>query len=217
MSSDPCRGSEGLREMMWGSSDEVYVWVGLGSNLADPTKQLSRARAALRALTRSPLLQSRLYQSAPWGYQEQPPFINQVVGLKPFLARPILLLRELLEIERTLGRVRGLRWGPRLIDLDLLHWPGHQLQSAELTLPHPEIIHRRFVLQPWVELSPDLVLPGHERSLQELLARCPDDGALEPLEAEANEGRSPSLSRQDSPSSHEESPSSSPPQEQREP
>jgi 2-amino-4-hydroxy-6-hydroxymethyldihydropteridine diphosphokinase len=137
------------------------AYIGLGSNLNDPAQQL---RQALQALARLPdtqlLAQSRLYRTPPWGVLEQPAFVNAVAELDTGLA-PRQLLDALLQIEQAAGRVRvGERWGPRVLDLDLLHMVGIQQHDAQLSLPHPRIAERAFVLLPLAELAPTLHLPG---------------------------------------------------------
>lgn len=137
------------------------AFVALGGNLGDTHACLSRALAALDALPQTRLLaHSRFYRTPPWGLREQPPFLNAAAVLDTTLA-PHALLDALLGIERAAGRVReGERWGPRTLDLDLLHMDGVLLHDDRLTLPHPRIAERAFVLLPLAELAPDLILHG---------------------------------------------------------
>ncbi|WP_049622983.1 2-amino-4-hydroxy-6-hydroxymethyldihydropteridine diphosphokinase [Frateuria defendens] len=148
----------------------TQAYVALGSNLGDPRRQLGDAFEALARLPQSRLLaRSRLYRTPPWGVQEQPPFLNAAAKLETALA-PHDLLDALLAIERAAGRVRdGERWGPRTLDLDLLHMDGVALHDGRLTLPHPRIAERAFVLLPLNDLAPELVLPGQGR-VADLLA-----------------------------------------------
>jgi 2-amino-4-hydroxy-6-hydroxymethyldihydropteridine diphosphokinase len=137
------------------------AYVGLGANLGDPAAQV---RAALEALARHPSIglvaQSPLYRSAPIGLPGQPDYCNAVCAVDTALS-PKELMAELIGIERAAGRVRdGSKWGPRVLDLDLLHVDGARSASAELTLPHPEIAHRNFVLVPWAQIAPDIDVPG---------------------------------------------------------
>jgi 2-amino-4-hydroxy-6-hydroxymethyldihydropteridine diphosphokinase len=136
-------------------------FIGLGANLGDPAAQL---RAALAAIASTPGLrlvaQSRLYRSAPLGPADQPDYCNAVCAVETAL-EPAQLMAALLAIERAAGRVRdGSRWGPRRLDLDLLHVEGVRCIGPELELPHPEIARRNFVLVPWAEIAPTLVLEG---------------------------------------------------------
>ena len=156
-------------------SQASLAWVGLGSNLNEPSRMLEGAREALSALSSRPLLVSPLYLTPPWGVREQPDFLNQVVALSPLPhLTPESLLEALLEIERRFERTRELRWGPRTLDLDLLAWGQRERQSPSLCLPHPRIKERRFVLAPWCDLAPSLLLPQEGRPLSELLRCCPD-------------------------------------------
>lgn len=140
------------------------AYVALGSNLGDSRQHVLDAMAALGQLPETRLLaNSRLYRTPPWGMLDQPAFVNAAVLLDTALA-PHDLLDHLLAIERAHGRQRaGERWGPRTLDLDLLHMPGVTLADVRLTLPHPRIAERAFVLLPLHELAPDLLLPGQGR------------------------------------------------------
>ena len=135
----------------------TLAYVGLGSNLDDPADRIAEAITGLAALPGSIVLRrSSLYRSAPWGYADQPAFINAVAELETGLA-PRALLDALLALERAQGRERGgPRWGPRRIDLDLLLHGDHVSQSEGLELPHPRIGERAFVLAPLAELAPQL-------------------------------------------------------------
>lgn len=153
---------------------DVCAWIGLGSNLDDPAAQLQRALLALGNLPRTRLLRySRFYRSAPWGIADQPTFVNAVAELQTSL-EPRALLDALLAIEREQGRRRdGTRWGPRTLDLDLLSYADHQTSESDLTLPHPHIADRAFVLVPWSELDADMEIPGMG-IVRDLLARIGD-------------------------------------------
>jgi len=136
------------------------AFIALGSNLAEPEAQIKQAFAALARLPQTRLLaQSSLYRSAPVGYAEQPDFINAVALLETGLAAHDLL-QSLLEIERACGRVRDFRNAPRTLDLDLLLYGDLMLHEAGLTLPHPRMHERAFVLLPLLEIAPDCVIPG---------------------------------------------------------
>jgi 2-amino-4-hydroxy-6-hydroxymethyldihydropteridine diphosphokinase len=140
---------------------QARVFVGLGSNLCHPADQVMRALGSLDALPEVQVLRrSHLYRSAPWGVLEQPPFVNAVAELRTALA-PRVLLDALLAIERGQGRRRdGERWGPRLIDLDLLCFGSVQIDEPGLVVPHPRIAERAFVLMPLAEIAPDFSIPG---------------------------------------------------------
>ncbi|MBQ4853123.1 2-amino-4-hydroxy-6-hydroxymethyldihydropteridine diphosphokinase [Rhodanobacter sp. B2A1Ga4] len=148
----------------------TLAYVALGSNLGDPRQQLLDAMEALANLPDTRLLQrSRLYRTPPWGVLEQPPFINAAVELDTALS-PHALLNALLAIEQHAGRVRGERNGPRTLDLDLLHVDDVQLDDPQLTLPHPRMAERPFVLLPLHDIAPTLRLSG-QTTVAELLAR----------------------------------------------
>lgn len=137
------------------------AYIGLGSNLDDPQSQVTRAFTALGEIADTRLvLRSSLYRSSPMGPQDQPDFINAVAALLTQLS-PEALLAELQRIERAQGRQRsGERWGPRSLDLDLLGFGWETRATADLTLPHPRIAERNFVLLPLTEIAPELSLPG---------------------------------------------------------
>jgi len=137
------------------------AYVALGSNLGDSRRYLSEAIEAMAQLPSTRVAaRSRLYRTPPWGMLEQPPFLNAAVQLDTGLSADELL-DALLAIERAAGRVReGERWGPRTLDLDLLHMDGVRRDGERLTLPHPRIAERAFVLLPLADLAPELELPG---------------------------------------------------------
>lgn len=137
------------------------AYIGLGSNLADPRAQVERALERLARLPRSRVLRSsRLYRSAPWGMLDQPEFVNAAAAIETVLS-PSALMQALLAIERDAGRDRnGARWGPRILDLDLLLHGALTLAEPGLQLPHPHLHERAFVLLPLAEIAPDLDVPG---------------------------------------------------------
>lgn len=154
----------------------TIAYIGLGSNLGDPKQQLSSAIDALRSVPMTKLLVcSSFYQSKPLGPQGQPDYINAVVKLETQL-EALTLLQHMQTIESQHGRTReGERWGPRTLDLDLLVFGEEQINVENLTVPHPEIRNRNFVLQPLVEISPDLSIPGLGLA-KDLLARLTGAG-----------------------------------------
>lgn len=164
----------------------VRAYIGLGSNLDDPEGQLLQAIEALRSLPQSRLTAvSPLYRSRPMGPADQPDYVNAVAMIDTCL-EPLPLLDALQAIELQQGRVRsGERWGPRTLDLDLLLYGAETIEHERLTVPHPGIKERLFVLRPLFDLAPELLLPDGS-AVARLLEACPDDG-LEPL-ASANDG-----------------------------
>lgn len=160
------------------------AYVGLGGNLGDPAAQL---RTALEAMGRLPgtrvVATSRFYRSAPMGPPGQPDYCNAACELDTALA-PRALLDALIDIERAAGRIRGAeRWGPRRLDLDLLHVVGVEMNEPGLHLPHPGIGKRNFVLVPLAELAPMLEIPGLGRVAER--AREFGTAGLEPWDAPA--------------------------------
>ena len=151
---------------------DARAYIGLGSNLGDPAAQIRAGVAALARLAETRVeVCSSLYRSAPVGRQDQPDFINAACRVRTGLA-PVALMQNLLEIESQHGRVhRGDKGGPRTLDLDLLLYGSEVIRSAGLTVPHPRLHERAFVLYPLSELEPELVIPGLGK-LNELLAGC---------------------------------------------
>ncbi|MGB0721925.1 MAG: 2-amino-4-hydroxy-6-hydroxymethyldihydropteridine diphosphokinase [Gammaproteobacteria bacterium] len=147
------------------SSVARWVYLGLGSNLGDSRATLESAVAELRE-TRGldEVRVSAVYRTAPLGPQDQPHYLNAVVSCTTSLA-PEVLLDLLQEIESAHGRQRESerRWGPRTLDLDILLMEGVECVTDRLTLPHPGLMEREFVLIPLAEIAPDLTLPGGER------------------------------------------------------
>lgn len=152
-------------------------YIGLGSNLEVPERQLERAIVALAQLPSCRLVTvSSLYRSAPLGPAGQPDYINAVAMLDTGLS-PLGLLDALQAIETAHARVRNERWGPRTLDLDLLLYGQQSIDTERLQVPHPQLRYRPFVLYPMAELAPELVFPDGE-TLQALLQQCPADGLV---------------------------------------
>jgi len=162
-------------------SDGVQTaFVGIGSNLDCPEAQVARAVRELQCLLDSELLAlSPAYRSAALGPAGQADYVNAVAMLKTRLA-PHRLLDGLQAIEHRHGRVRGERWGPRTLDLDLLLYDEQRIETARLQVPHPEMHRRSFVLIPLHDIAPDLVVPGMG-ALSELIAPLAEGGGLQRL------------------------------------
>lgn len=149
----------------------VTAYIGLGSNLDDPLRQVQTALTELAGVRQSRLLKaSGLYRSAPMGPAGQPDYINAVAALETTLA-PDELLTQLQQLEARHQRVRKERWGPRSLDLDLLLYGDAVIDSEHLSVPHPGLTQRNFVLIPLCEIAPDLILPDN-RGLSELANNC---------------------------------------------
>jgi 2-amino-4-hydroxy-6-hydroxymethyldihydropteridine diphosphokinase len=144
------------------------AYLSLGSNLGDKSGNIAAALAALEGPDLRVLARSADYRTAPWGPIEQDWFVNACARVETALA-PRELLARALDVERRMGRVRDVRWGPRLIDIDVLCMPGVTLDTPALILPHPRMLERAFVLVPLAEIARDLVVGGER--IADALAR----------------------------------------------
>ncbi|WP_110669289.1 2-amino-4-hydroxy-6-hydroxymethyldihydropteridine diphosphokinase [Salinicola halophilus] len=141
-------------------SRKAVAYVGLGSNLDDPIDQVRRALEGLAWLPLTEVTaRSPLYTSAPVGPQDQPDFVNAAAAIVTRLS-PLALLDQLQALEQRHRRVRERHWGPRTLDLDLLWYDGLRLSTSRLTLPHPEMTNRRFVIEPLSAIAPGLSVEG---------------------------------------------------------
>ena len=157
------------------------AYIGIGSNVGDKARQCEQGISEIQKLDRHRLLaRSSLYKTQPIGYTEQDWFINLVIKIETEMDAPALL-SSLKEIESQFGRVKTLRWGPRTIDLDILFFDAHQIQTDELTVPHPLIQDRQFVLVPLAEIDPNLTHPVLKKTVKELLERLKEDRGVERL------------------------------------
>lgn len=138
----------------------VKAYIGVGSNLNDPQRQVEVAIASLNKIPQSHVsCASSFYRSTPLGVKDQPEFINAVAEVETSLA-PHALLAHLQRIEKEQGRVRdGTHWGPRIIDLDILLYGEQHVSTDDLRIPHPEMMKREFVIYPLAEIVPSLILP----------------------------------------------------------
>jgi 2-amino-4-hydroxy-6-hydroxymethyldihydropteridine diphosphokinase len=154
----------------------AIAYIGLGSNLAEPVAQIKSAHAAIAAIPGvKELAFSGLYHSLPMGPQNQPDYVNAVMCVSTGLL-PMDLLRSLQAIENDQGRVRkGERWGARTLDLDVLLYGDQIIDLPDLTVPHPGLAERSFVLYPLVEIAPHLFVPG-KGAIADLISQCPLSG-----------------------------------------
>jgi 2-amino-4-hydroxy-6-hydroxymethyldihydropteridine diphosphokinase len=154
----------------------VRAYIGLGSNLDNPRRHVRSAITQLAALPYTHLtVQSSLYRSEPMGPADQPDYINAVAAIDTLLT-PYALLDALLGIERLHGRVRSAtRWGPRTLDLDILIYGDRVIDDVRLTVPHPGIAQRAFVLHPLAEIAPEIEVPN-KGPIRALMEACPTAG-----------------------------------------
>ena len=150
--------------------DEHIVYLALGSNLEDRAANLKTAIASLPPQM-DVKAKSQIYETPPWGYADQPMFLNQVVKTKTYLeAEP--LLKHIKRLEVALGRKETFPNGPRLIDIDILLFDDLTLETPSLVIPHPNLHERGFVLLPMMDIAPDLIHPVHKKSIRELASLC---------------------------------------------
>ncbi len=146
-----------------------WIYIGLGSNVGDRQQNLI---TAIRLLNQHKEIDvsdwSSIYETEPVGYLDQPSFLNMVVQAKSSF-RPQELLSYFKHIEETMGRKNSIRWGPRNIDLDLLLYGDHTLTEQELTVPHPRMKERAFVMVPLAEIAPDIIIPGSDLTAESLI------------------------------------------------
>ena len=149
----------------------------LGSNLGNRQENLLKALNFIEQFAGTVEKKSFLYQTAPWGIVEQDDFLNQAVLIETSLL-PQQLLKMLLDIEKMLGRVRREKWGPRIIDIDILYYDNEIIDEKDLKVPHPYMQERRFSLVPLHEISPDWVHPVLHKSVSQMLIDCEDRGEV---------------------------------------
>jgi 2-amino-4-hydroxy-6-hydroxymethyldihydropteridine diphosphokinase len=149
----------------------------IGGNQGDRVARLAIARDHIAAAGGHLLLASALYETAAWGKTDQPDFLNQAIKVYTTQDATAWLL-TLLDIEEKMGRRRGEKYGPRIIDIDILFFNNSILHEPQLTIPHPEIQNRRFALTPLEEIAPFLIHPVLGKTIRELLAECTDPLAV---------------------------------------
>ncbi|MEO1806196.1 MAG: 2-amino-4-hydroxy-6-hydroxymethyldihydropteridine diphosphokinase [Bacteroidota bacterium] len=149
------------------------IWIGLGTNQGDRVGYMVQAVREIQKYGYHLCQLSSLYETAPWGIEDQPSFLNAVAILEK-KEDPLVLLDDLLEIEKEMGRIRVQKWGPRIIDLDIIDFQGEKWDHPRLKLPHPFAHTRSFVLAPMAELAPDYCLGKQEKTVQEWLKELPE-------------------------------------------
>ncbi len=160
---------------------EHQICLHLGSNMGDRSQNLAKAIVEINKKVGTVNKQSSIYQTEAWGETDQPDFLNQTILATTNLP-PKTVLTTILRIEETMGRIREKKWGPRLIDIDLLFYGDLILETESLTLPHPQIPFRNFVLIPTMEIFGDFIHPVFDLSVEELYLRSQDEGEVFLLE-----------------------------------
>lgn len=146
----------------------AVIYLGIGSNLGDKSTNCRQSVGLLRSKGILVTKESAPYETEPWGLKDQPGFINMAVEAKTDL-QPLELLGALKEIEREMGREAGVRWGPRVIDLDILLYEDMVLSTEALTIPHPHLHEREFALEPLAEIAPTVMHPLMSKNIATLL------------------------------------------------
>lgn len=150
---------------------KLYLLTGSNSN--DAVFQLNKAKELLSIQFGEPIAISSLYESEPWGNTQQANFFNQAICFNTNM-EALEILNAILNIETKMGRIRLEKWGPRIIDIDILIYDAHIVQLPQLQIPHPHLQDRRFALEPLLEMAPEIRIPG-KASGQDLLAHCTDN------------------------------------------
>lgn len=154
----------------------AVVYLSLGTNVGQRRQNLTRALAGLGEVLMLTAV-SPIYQTPPWGLADQPDFLNLCLEATTSLS-PLDLLHFTRQLEKDLGRQKTVRWGPRLIDIDILFYDDHISHSEKLTIPHPRIAERAFVLVPLADIAPDLVHPETGRTVREMVTAVDPSGLV---------------------------------------
>lgn len=160
---------------------ESNVYLLLGTNQGNRGRNLEQATDHIVKVGSEIIKKSSIYETAPWGITDQPPFLNLVIHFRT-TENPHSLLEKLLNIEREMGRKRIGKWGPRIIDIDILFYDNRTINTEDLTIPHPEIQNRMFTLLPLKEIAPNLIHPVFDVSILSLTEACTDSSEVIILE-----------------------------------
>jgi len=149
------------------------IFLSIGSNLGDRLNHLQKGLELLCDATAGKIIKkSSVYETPPFGYLEQPSFYNAVAELQTAV-EPEELLENIHQVEASCGRQRLIHWGPRTLDMDILLFGSRQMATKDLTIPHPGLVERHFVLEPWAEIAPEVMIPGLG-TVEELLGKLPE-------------------------------------------
>jgi len=160
------------------------AYLSLGSNEGNRKQWLAKALNLIETHSGEILQKSAVYKTAAWGITDQPEFLNMAISIRTSKTAE-QMLHSILSIETTLGRHRGVKWGPRIIDIDILFFNDDILDTPELVIPHPYMQERRFTLTPLADIAPDYIHPKLHKTIRELLEICPD--TLEVVVSDAND------------------------------
>jgi 2-amino-4-hydroxy-6-hydroxymethyldihydropteridine diphosphokinase len=153
------------------------VYLGLGSNMGNREENLQIAQHIIEEKFGTIISLSSIYETAAWGLTEQNAFLNQVICIETKYL-PIAVLQIVLEIEKSMGRIREQKWGARIIDIDILYYANKIITLPDLSIPHPFIQERRFVLVPLCEVAGEFIHPKFKQTNLELLKKCQDLGEI---------------------------------------
>jgi 2-amino-4-hydroxy-6-hydroxymethyldihydropteridine diphosphokinase len=149
------------------------IYLHLGSNMGDKQDNIAKAILAIGKRIGKIVTKSSLYETEAWGIKEQESFINQAIQINSDLS-PKEMLTKCLAIETEMGRQRKEKWGPRIIDIDILFFGTKKINDKDLVIPHPEIKNRNFVLVPMMEIAGDLIHPVLNKTIEEIYDECKD-------------------------------------------
>jgi 2-amino-4-hydroxy-6-hydroxymethyldihydropteridine diphosphokinase len=153
------------------------IYLLLGSNVGSRIANIEQACRLIQNELSSSIIRSHLFETAAWGKTDQAAFLNQAILIETDI-EPLALLTSLKKIEKAVGRIDTEKWGPRVIDIDILFYAGEIIQEPALQVPHPYLPVRRFALLPLLEIAADLIHPVLKKTIKELLAECPDESEV---------------------------------------
>ena len=151
-----------------------YAFLGIGTNLGNRKNNLKRCSKLIEEKVGKIQLASSIYETEPWGVENQENYYNQVLKVRTKLS-PLTLLYIINGIEKEMGRVRRQKWESRIIDIDILFFKNFRLNTSKLVVPHPFLSERNFVLKPLAEIAPDFIHPEKKKSVLDLLEACKDN------------------------------------------
>jgi 2-amino-4-hydroxy-6-hydroxymethyldihydropteridine diphosphokinase len=156
------------------------IFLLLGTNQGDKLNNLSMARTSIGKMIGPVIKSSKVYKTSPWGKTDQEEFYNQAMEVRSALSAEDLLM-SIHEIEKQIGRTRSEKWGPRLIDIDILLYGSEIIEKPTLTVPHPRMHERRFALIPLCEIAPHIEHPVFKTTIEQLLQQCKDNLAVDEI------------------------------------